>query len=292
MTVFTEQLVEFDAGIADELARSLRKLATRLSAFAHAPVNKQHVRRMDSFSRTPGLPMYVGRFLDNYVKKERFGTPEASVNAQVECHLVWYCIALLLRSDEKQPFIVQHAHWMLSAPKGSVSVFVRLLRLAESEHYNVELERLIAYEVELKRATEAWRWAEAIGLGVPADRSWRVSVLMRCTAVDAGVGSVSLFIVVDPSFSGRSYRIKLRGFEPTAFAESWDDDSDVARIGLRDGPRELQTPPRLMAVPALLCDLESVMGVSYERSIEGTTCSRGVKGRGCLQRWLMQEGAS
>ncbi len=44
---------------------------------------------------------------------------------------------------------------MLSAPKGSVSVFVRLLRLAESEHYNVDLERLIAHEMELKRVTEA-----------------------------------------------------------------------------------------------------------------------------------------
>lgn len=69
-------------------------------------------------------------------------------------------------------------------------------------------------------------------------------------AVDTGVGSVSLLVVVDPSFSGRCYRIKLRGLEPTAFAESSDDDSAVARIGLRDGPRELQTPPRLMAVPA------------------------------------------
>lgn len=88
MTVFTKQLVEFDAGSAEELARSLRTLATQLSAFAHAPVNNQAVRRMDSFSRTPGLPTYVGRFLDNYVKKERFGTPEASVNAQVECHRV------------------------------------------------------------------------------------------------------------------------------------------------------------------------------------------------------------
>lgn len=195
----------------------------------------------------------------------------------------------MLQSPDEHPFVHAFAHRSLSAPKDVVSVFVRLLRCSTSDRYAALLEELSAYERELARATEGWRWAEAIGLELPTERPWRISAILLCVPESPAVGRVTLAVQADSvGFGVRSYRLHLRGSEPTPFSESWDDDATVARVGFRDCLRVLQTAPRLLKVPELLSELEGVLDVSFSYRPESTRLSRGVKGKARLADWLLQ----
>lgn len=65
MEALTDALIGFDPDIDDALGKGLRALSARLASYAHAPLNEAQVRRMDRFSRTPGLCDYVDRFLQS-----------------------------------------------------------------------------------------------------------------------------------------------------------------------------------------------------------------------------------